>query len=167
MIRINVPKTRAVLAAGVLLPALALVTAAAPASAAAIGPNQHFAADVNGHTTSPAPVNMACFGPVYPGETGHPMAGNYVEVLPAPTSTAVPGYTGSLGDAVSVSIIYDEGDLVVVVPIGTITAYNTPLVIPTSDVFPCYGSGTAVFNPEPTSATARSVDLTVNFIGQP
>jgi hypothetical protein len=154
--------------AAVLMPALTVVVAAAaPASATAVGPNQQFTADVNGHTISPAPINMACFGPVYPGETGHPMAGNYVELLPPSTTAANVGDTGSLGSAVNVSIIYDEGDLVVVVPLGTITAYNTPLAISTSDVFPCDGSGTAAFDPTPTSATARSVDLTVNFLGQP
>lgn len=168
MLRISALKTRAALMAGVLAPALAVVvTAAGPATATAIGPNQGFIPDVNGHTTSPAPITMACFGAVYPGETGHPMAGNYVEVLAPPASTSAAGNTGSLGTGISVSIIYDEGDLVVDVPLGTITAYDTPLAISTSDVFPCYGTGTAVFTPTPTSTSARPAGLTVDFVGQP
>jgi hypothetical protein len=58
-----------------------LITAvtAAPASAAiidpaVIGPNQYFSGVVNGHTGH-ATINMACFGPIRPGQTGHPLAG--------------------------------------------------------------------------------------------
>ncbi len=159
----------AALAAGVLLPALAAVGAgAAPASATAIGPNQYFVADVNGHVTSPAPVNMACFGPVFPGQTGHPLPGQYVAVLPPSTgATTGVGYTGSLGTAVNVSIVYSQGTVTRIVPVGTVTEYGTKLAISTSLVLPCYGSGTALFDPTPTSSTARAASLTVNFIGQP
>ncbi len=48
-----------------------------------IGPNQYFAASVNGETgiISPAVIKMACFGPIRPGQMGHPMAGQTVEVF--------------------------------------------------------------------------------------
>lgn len=168
MFRISARTAPAALVAGALLPALAAAVAvAAPASATAIAPNQYFVADVNGHTTSPAPIAMACFGPVVTGQTGNPMAGQYVEVLAPATNATSLGYTGSLGTAVNVSIIYSAGTVTRVVPVGTITAYDTPLAISTSLVLPCYGSATAVFDPTPTSATAKAADLTVDFIGQP
>jgi hypothetical protein len=172
MFRISAPAAPAALVAGLLTAAAvsAGVAAAGPASAATtagIGPNQYFVADVNGHVTSPAPISMACFGPVMPGETGHPMAGQYVEVLPATTNAGSIGYTGSLADAVNVAIVYSQGTASHYVPIGTVTAYGMPLAIPTSLVLPCYGSGTAVFDPTPTSPTAVAADLTVSFIGQP
>ena len=168
MFRVSAPTAPAALVAGVLVPALAAVVAgAAPASATAIGPNQYFVADVNGHVTSPAPINMACFGPTFPGQTGNPLPGNYVEVLPPTTSSGSTGYTGSLGDAVNVSIVYSVGTVTHVVPIGTLTSYGTKLAISTSLVFPCWGSGTAVFTPTPTSSTAKAADLGVEFVGQP
>jgi hypothetical protein len=166
--RINAPKAPAALIAGALLPALAAAVAvAAPASATAIGPNQYFVADINGHVTSPAPIEMACYGPSFPGETGNPLPGQYAEVLPPATNAGAVGYTGSLGTAINVEIIYTQGTITRVVPVGTLTAYGTKLAIPTSLVLPCYGTGTAVFDPTPTSSTAKAADLTVDFIGQP
>lgn len=169
MPRISAPTAPAALAAAALVPALAAVLAtAAPASATPIGPNQLFVADVNGHVTSPAPIEMGCFGPITPGETGHPLAGQYVAVLPADTSaTNNVGFTGSAGVAVNVAIIYNLGDITVVAPVGTLTAYDVKLPIPTTLVLPCAGSGTAAFDPTPTSPTAKSADLTVDFLGQP
>jgi hypothetical protein len=145
----------------------ALVAVASPASATAIGPNQHFAADVNGRTTSPAPIQMGCIGPITPGETGHPLAGQYVEVLPTAGTSFAVGFTGSLGDAIDVSIVYSTGNVTVVSRVGTLTGYDTKLAISTSLVLPCAGTGTAVFEPTPTSPTAVAADLTVDFIGQP
>jgi hypothetical protein len=154
--------------AALLAPALvAVVAAAAPASATAIGPNQYFAADVNGRVTSPAPIEMACFGPIYPGETGHPLAGQYVEVLPPDTTTGSVGFTGSAADAIDVSIIYSQGTITHVVPVGELTSYGTKLPISTALVLPCSGSAAAVFDPTPTSPTAQAADLTVDFLSQP
>jgi hypothetical protein len=44
-----------------------------------VGPNQLFAGFVNGNHFSPT-VRMACFGPIRPGETGHPLAGQTFSV---------------------------------------------------------------------------------------
>lgn len=170
MPRISAPKAPAALAAA-LVPALAAVlAAAAPASAAGIGPNQHFVGALNGDSTSPAALRMGCFGPVTPGETGHPLANQFAEVLsPAASSgsATAPGFTGSLADAVDISIVYARGTVVVVTPIGEVTAYGQELEIPTSLVLPCFGSGTLVFDPAPTSPTAVPYDLTIDFVGQP
>lgn len=168
MFRISAPTVPAARIAAALLPALAATAViAAPASATAIGPDQTFVADVNGHVTGPAPIEMGCYGPSYQGETGNPLPGQYVEVLPPTTNAGSLGYTGSLGTAVNVDIVYSQGTITRVAVVGTITAYGTPLAIPTSLVLPCYGTGTAVFEPTPTSSTARATDLTVDFIGQP
>jgi hypothetical protein len=168
MFRISAPKSRAALIAGVLTPALAATVAAAPAaSATAIGPNQLFAAQVTGFFPVPGMVAMACYGPTYPNQTGHPMAGQYVEVMPATTASGNIGFTGSLATAINVEFVYSQGAISHVVPIGTLTAYDTKLAIPTSLVLPCWGSGTAVFDPTPTSPTARAADVKINFQGQP
>jgi hypothetical protein len=146
---------------------VALVAPASPASATVIGPNQHFIGEVNGRTTSPAPIQMGCFGPYTPGETGHPLAGQYVEVLPPVGSASAVGFTGSLGNAIDVSIVYSTGTVTVVSHVGTLTSYGTKLPISTSLVLPCAGAGSAVFDPTPTSPTAVAADLTVDFLAQP
>jgi len=169
MPRISAPTAPAALAAA-LVPALAAVlVTAAPASAAAIGPNQHFVGALGGDSTSPATLQMGCFGPITPGESGHPLANQFAEVLsPAVSSgSAALGFTGTLANAVDISIVYARGTIVVVTPIGEVTAYGQELEVPTSLVLPCSGSGTLVFEPTPTSPTAVPYDLTVNFVGQP
>jgi hypothetical protein len=170
MPRISAPAAPAAFAAA-LVPALAAVlVTAAPASAAGIGPNQHFVGALDGDSTSPATLQMGCFGPITPGETGHPLAGQFAEVLSPGVSSgsaAGLGFTGTLADAVDISIVYARGPIVVVTPIGEVTAYGQELEIPTSLVLPCSGAGTLVFNPAPTSPTAVPYDLTVDFVGQP
>ena len=146
----------------------AVLAAASPAAAGTIGPNQYFSGDVNGYTTSPAPIRMACFGAVHPGETGHPLSGQYAQVDPAPASSAADlGYTGSTGTAVSVTLIITSGTIVQIVPLGTVSDYGTKVSIPVTLTLPCYGGAQASFSPVPGSATAKPATLTVDFIGQP
>jgi hypothetical protein len=45
----------------------------------AIGPHESFVGDVNG-AISNGVIQMGCFGPVRPGEMGHPLAGQSSEV---------------------------------------------------------------------------------------
>jgi hypothetical protein len=107
---------------------------------------------------------MACFGPIRPGQTGHPFAGQTVEVLPAPVSTTSDiGFTGSAADDIDVHF-------------PTPTVANAPVVlhdyavtapIPVSLTLPCFGSGPVTFVPNPTSPTARTATVTVSFVGQP
>lgn len=147
----------------------AVLAAASPAAAGSIGPDQYFAGDVNGHTSSPAPIEMGCFGPVTPGETGHPLAGQYAAVVPpaAATTNSDVGYTGSAANAVSISLIVTSGDIVRFIPLGSVADYGTKVPIPTTLVLPCYGSAEAVFAPTPSGVGARNATLTVDFIGQP
>jgi hypothetical protein len=124
-------------------------------------PDQQFVGLVNG-STQDATIKMACFGPVRPGQTGHPFAGQWAEVLKAEVIARF-GYTGSAGT----SIVADFGGTTATPQRLTFFAYGVREAIPTSFVLPCYGSGTVVFSPQPTSPTARSFTATVNFVGQP
>ncbi|WP_042378209.1 hypothetical protein [Streptacidiphilus melanogenes] len=156
-------------AAAALGLATALATAVAPAARAAgvvdpapIGPNQFFTGLVNGTATGAA-IQMACFGPVTAGETGHPLAGQTVEVLPSPASGTVDvGYTGSA----ATGIVANFGPASTTLPV-TLGYYAVKVAIPTSLVLPCAGTGTVAFVPEPGSATARSAILTVRYVPQP
>src|SRR5450631_1402292 len=61
-----------------------------------VGPNQVFAATVNGQSgvVTPAEIQMACFGPIRPGQTGHPLPGQTVEVFRPEAIVAATGFTG-------------------------------------------------------------------------
>ena len=130
---------------------------------APIGPHQYFYGEVNDQAGQ-ATIQMGCFGPIHPGQTGHPLAGQTVKVLPAPAPTTSDlGFTGSAAHAIAVRF-----------PTPTVT--NTPVVlrdyavsaaIPVSLTLPCYGSGKVAFVPNPTSPTARTATVTVSFVGQP
>jgi hypothetical protein len=149
--------------------ALVIAATAAPAVAdgvvdpAPIGPNTYFIGQVN-NTTGPATIQMACFGPSVPGQTGHPLAGQTVKALPvtAPTSS-VDGYTGSAANSISVSF---TSPLLANLPI-VLQKWAASAAIPTTLILPCGGTGTATFTPVPTSATARPATVTVTYSGQP
>lgn len=130
---------------------------------APIGPNQYFYGEVNdqaGHAT----IQMGCFGPIHPGQTGHPLAGQTVKVLPVPPPTTSDlGFTGSAAHAIDVRF-------------PTPTAANTPVIlrdyavsaaIPVSLTLPCYGTGKVALVPNPTSPTTQTATVMVSFIGQP
>src|ERR1700733_9139528 len=65
-----------------------------------VGHKQYFTGVINGtdgNTATPIPIQMACFGPLTPGETGHPMAGQTLAVhqlFPPASSGGSLGYTG-------------------------------------------------------------------------
>ncbi|MFG2041644.1 hypothetical protein [Dactylosporangium sp. NPDC048998] len=147
----------------------ALVAAPVPAFAgpvidpAPIGPNQSFVGLVNDQTAN-ATIRMACFGPVRPGQTGHPMDGQTVKVLPViGPSPAEAGYTGSAANSVLVNFgPASSGSSPIVLQMWAVSAK-----IPTTLVLPCGGTGTVTFAPSPTSATARSATVQVVFVGQP
>ncbi|MFN2606429.1 MAG: hypothetical protein ABR511_00840 [Acidimicrobiales bacterium] len=138
-------------------------SAASAASAAAadqppIQPGQLFTGFVNGQRPD-ATISMACFGPVRPGQTGHPMAG---QTLSVSRSLDVPGgNTGSAGTRIKVLI----GDTHPVLA-AVFTHYGTrPL--PTSLTLPCSGTRVVRFVPVPTSDSARPDVLHASFVGQP
>jgi len=124
-------------------------------------PNQQFVGLVNGRTQG-ATINMACFGPITPGEQGHPFGGQWAEVLRA-EAIATFGFTGSLGT----SIVADFPGTSATPQRLTFSYYGVQDPIPTSFLLPCGGQAPVVFHPEPTSPTAKSFTVTVTFVGQP
>ena len=121
-----------------------------------IRPHQHFGGLVNGRSAN-VTVAMACFGPIRPGQTGHPMANQPLEVIQGPYG----GYTGSLGKSVVARFREDPSVAV------QFTHYGVTQLIPTSLELPCGGQGLVVFSPEPSSPTAKAATVTVNYVGQP
>ncbi len=150
--------------------AAATITAAtaAPASAdavidpAPIGPHQYFFGEVNGQAGH-AMIKMGCFGPIYRGQHGHPLAGQTVKVLPAsaPTTSDL-GFTGSAAHAIDVRFPTATVAKVSVV----LRDYAVIAPIPVSLILPCAGSGKVAFVPDSTSPTAHTATVTVFFVGQ-
>lgn len=154
-----------------VLAALVLAGLAAPAASAdmvvPVGPNQYFTGAVNpgvAGTTNVPQIKVVCPGPVYPGETGHPASGQYVEaneVYPPITSSTV-GFTGSA--ATQIDALFSAPNSAVVNPPVVIDAYAVLVAIPTTLNLPCGGSGTVSFVPIPTSSTARGYAVAVEYV---
>ncbi|QMU69676.1 hypothetical protein [Streptacidiphilus sp. P02-A3a] len=153
------------LAVGALLLGSAGAAAAAVPDPLPIGPNQVFAGQVNGVADN-APIRTDCLGPITLGETGHPLAGQYVEAVPAPASSATAGYTGSAGQLLQVSLTAPVSSTLSTL-IGTLNSYYVQLPVPTSLTVPCSGTGVVAFTPTPGSPTARSATVTVDFLSGP
>ena len=134
-----------------------------------VGPNQHFGALVNGRNgvTTPAPIRMACFGPVRPGQKGHPMAGQSVQVFrPEAIVIRHPGFTAKNADRIVASF----GPSPAATPGAntvTFTKYGLNKSIPTSLLLPCAGTGKVSFTPRPTSPKSLPATVRVSYIGQP
>jgi hypothetical protein len=137
---------------------------ASPAIAGAdtrIGPNQSFFGLVNGHVAN-ATIFMRCFGPIHPGDTGHPSPNQFVEVHPE-AGPLPGGFTGSAADHIFAYFV-----LPTPIPQGVnLKHYGVKVGIPTGFALPCSGQGEMNFAPLPTSPTARSEIISVRFVGQP
>jgi hypothetical protein len=155
------------------LAALAVCAAAAPAAQAVqdpipVGPNYYFTATVNGGptpTSTAVPViKVVCPGPIYPGETGHPISGQTVEVdavfPPYPNSSGL-GFTGSA--AKQIDAIFSSPAAASTNPPIVLSDFFVAYPIPTTLNLPCGGSGVVSFVPIPTSQTARGVAVNVYF----
>jgi hypothetical protein len=156
-----------------LLPFLAVGAALAVASPAVadpapIGPNQYFTAFVNGQPGE-VRLEVICDGTAGTAgvlATGHPVAGQTVEVRPAfvtqddliPPPISNFGFTGSAGKAVGVSFIGFSAP-----PQMLLREYEVPVEIPTNIVVPCFGIGDVTFAPVPTSRTAAPATVKVVF----
>jgi hypothetical protein len=123
-----------------------------------IGPDQVFHGLVNG-VHDKAQITVACPGPIVPGQTGHPTAGQTISVAQGPTSSGAGGYTGSAGTSVVAGFSTSTS-----APVFRFTTYNDPQPIPTTIFLPCSGSDTISFVPQPTSNTARTDQFTVTFV---
>ena len=140
---------------------------------ARIGHNQQFAASVNGSTgvAAPAVIRMGCFGPLVPGRSGHPMAGQYVEVYRPEVIVADLGFTGPTATTIQAffgapppaPVVLSGGNDVV------FSHYGVRRPVPTSLTLPCAGSGNVYFVPLPSTplGTARDAVVRVTYVGQP
>ncbi len=151
----------------VLTGSVVVALGALPAAAVAqdpvpIGPNESFVGLVNGDQAN-APIRMACFGPVTPGETGHPIANQYTEVEPV-SPVAVAGYTGNAKSIIATYALPGTG---LVEEVGSFTNYYVEVKISTQLTFPCSGTGTIPFTPVNGGPTARPWDVTVNLLSGP
>lgn len=144
------------ISAAVTVAALCTAAASAAANPVPIGPNQYFAGLVNG-THDNAVVYMACPGPAYPGQLGHPVSGQSVSVTQ--TSALTNGFTGSLANSIVVTFTVSVTN-----PAITLKYYDTPAAIPTTLLLPCSGKGQVRYDPAPTSQTAHADVVGVTFI---
>lgn len=154
------------LAAAALLTAATALTSVAALASTPIGPNQYFVGLVNGSTgrSGPVVIQMACFGAITPGQTGHPFAGQTVAVRHvAPSKRA--GLTGQ--DTTSIGAFFGT-----LPPSGAgasseinFTHYGT-MAIPTSMTLPCAGAENVNFVPIPVTP-AKDFSVPVTFVGQP
>jgi hypothetical protein len=157
-------------AAGALAVATATAAAASPVQdPVPIGPNEFFSGLVNGSggLSSPAVIKTDCFGPVVVGQTGHPLPGQTVEVVLAPSPVnSAEGYTGS---ASSITAFLTSPNSAGAAPelIATFTSYYVAEPIPVTLTVPCYGPGTVSFVPTPPNSTGHPATVSVEFAGQP
>jgi hypothetical protein len=148
------------------------VTAAAAPVTVPVGPNQFFGGLVNGSngSTSPVPIRTNCLGPVTAGETGHPLAGQTVEVvLASPASSNIEGFTGSAAKSIVADLIYTLTPTgpTFIEQVATFTSYNVAEPIPVTITVPCSGDGLMSFMPNPGSPTAKPATVQVVFVSQP
>lgn len=158
--RVLVPVLGAVAAVG-----LAATAGNAVIDPAPIGPNQFFTGDVNGASQNGA-ITTDCVGPIVPGETGHPIANQYVAVSAGPSSgsNVSVGFTGSLGDSVEVDLVLPVSPGPAPgIEFGILHDYVVHLPIPTDITVPCDGPADVVFIPKPNSPTAKSADVHVTL----
>ena len=125
-----------------------------------IGPNMPFAGIVNGAEAN-AVITVVCPGPVTAGELGHPVSGQYLEVVTGPVSSTDSGFTGSAADSIDAFIVTPTG--AVSGPAVVFKDFYVKESIPTTIELPCSGTGEVTFVPEPTSPTAHSAVVSVTF----
>jgi hypothetical protein len=175
----RVPRAAVVCGLGALVAMQVLTGTAAgaqPAGGGRIRPNQVFGALVNGENgvASPVVIQMACYGPEKPGQTGHPLKGQTVTVfLPVAVAGAF-GNTGAHGHEIGAFFNAPPPDAIA--PAGATAAAGGPVFfqryttkkIPTSEVLPCSGTGQVYFVPLPMSpGTEQDVVIPVAYAGQP
>ena len=127
-----------------------------------IGPHQRFYGLVNGSSGS-AVIRMGCFGPIQPGQTGHPFAGQTVAVTRSP---AGPGFTGE-ASSIGARLFWRTSTTTSSVALALFRYYDRPAAISTDLRFPCAGTGRVVFRPVNGGPDARPAVVKVYFEGQP
>jgi hypothetical protein len=150
------------------------LSAAAGPGQGRVGPNQVFAATVNGQSgvVTPAEIQMACFGPIRPGQTGHPLPGQTVEVFRPEAIVSATGFTGPNAKYIQAFFGAPPPPPVGPAPVGgtdVFTRYGVPKPISTSLLLPCSGTGNVYFVPLPMTpiGPARIATVHVSYVGQP
>ena len=120
-----------------------------------IRPHQLFMGLVNGRPgiVTPVVIKVVCPGPGQPGQTGHPVAGQTVAVMPTATVDSRDGYTGHdhrIG-AFFGALPPSAGSSTYVL----LRRYGVHRRIPTTVLFPCSGTGRVNFLPLPLDPTSR------------
>jgi hypothetical protein len=144
--------------------------ASAQVSGGHVRPHQSFIGLVNGRTgtTGRVTIHMACFGAVYPGETGHPTAGQSVGVMWTKANVKGSGYTGSTGTAIGGFFRAPPPVKAPVTSTGSVIFHRyVTLKLPVSLVLPCAGIDTVTFVALPLNPTQRSFEVPVSFVGEP
>jgi hypothetical protein len=152
----------AAVGAAVGLLAACPVAGAAVQDPVPIGPNEGFVGLVNSASANGV-IQMGCFGPITPGEMGHPLAGQSTQVQLA--SLAM--FAGFTGDAhqIRATLAYDSPAALPVV-LATFDNYYVRAPISTSLELPCAGKATVAFTPVNGGPSSRPWDETVTFASQ-
>jgi len=129
-----------------------------------IGPNQSFVGLVNNRSSNAA-IEMACFGPSLPGEYGHPLAGQTLEVKPVGPVTSSLGFAFT-GNARQIDATYEFSTTLEVL-LGEFSSYYVPVPLSTSLTFPCSGTAVIPFTPVEGGPRARPWRTKVRFLPQP
>jgi hypothetical protein len=129
-----------------------------------VGPHQYFDGLVNGSigVGSPAVIKVVCPGPE--NQTGHPVAGQTVQVTEPKAILPTSGYTGN--DATSIGVFFGApppdangpGQV-------TFTKYGVLKSIPKNLNLPCGGTGQVTFVPFPQSPPiSRTATVAVEYV---
>lgn len=154
---------------GVAAAVIAVGLQAGPAQAHPVGPKQYFTGVINGkdgNTTIPITIRMNCPGPVHPGRTGHPLAGQTLAVhqLFPPASTSL-GYTGN-DSAIGVFFAAPPARAGVTATTPVFTRYDRPRALSTSLTLPCSGTATVWFTPIAVVPPSRSATVPVRYVSK-
>jgi hypothetical protein len=165
--------SRATVTVGVVI--VGAVALAMPAGAASkVGPHQFFAGVINGtdgNTSVPITIKMACFGPLRPGQTGHPLGGQTLAVHQLFPPTATDGSLGNTGDGSTIGVFFHapppSASPMTTTDSVSFTRYDKTKNLPTSVTLPCTGTGTVWFVPIPVVPPSQSEGVPVRFVSQP
>jgi hypothetical protein len=127
-----------------------------------IRPHQRFYGLVNGSSGNTV-IRMACFGPIQPGQTGHPFGGQTVAVTRSPTG---PGFTAE-ANTIRARLFWSTSTTTSSVALALFRYYDQPATISTHLSFPCQGTGRVVFRPVNGGPDAHPAVVKVYFEGQP
>jgi hypothetical protein len=152
-----------------LAAASSAATPPSPPGHGPIQPNQQFGALINGNNGAAGPVTikMACFGPIRPGQTGHPMSGQTLTVFRPEAIRGTFGNTGPRGHSIGAFFGPPPPSASPVASQSVLFHRYVTKALPSSLNLPCGGSGNVTFVPLPMSPGEVSVSVPVNYSGQP